>query len=68
MSHETLLLLPQLVLLAFVTFFVGVVVWAFRMPALEAEALSRLPLTSDDQPLVAAGGDDTLASGGDRHE
>ena len=68
MSHETVVLLPQLVLLAFVTFFVGVVVWAYRMPALEAEALSRLPLSMDDLPLAPASNDDTQAAGGDRHE
>lgn len=56
MVLENVGILQQAVLVMFFCIFVGVVVYAIRMPQSEAEAMRHLPLASDDNPSETRGG------------
>lgn len=55
MTIEHVNLLKETVLLLFLCIFVGVVTYAIRMPASEADALRHLPLAGDEHPLETRG-------------
>jgi cbb3-type cytochrome oxidase subunit 3 len=48
---EYVALIKQSVLVLFFTIFTGVLIYAWRMPKAEVEALSNIPLNSDERPL-----------------
>lgn len=56
MSEDTVYLLKEIVLVLFFCIFVGVVLYAIRMPQSEVDAMRHLPLASDDYPSETRGG------------
>ena len=73
MSAGLIALAGQGVLTVFFAFFTGVLVWAWRMPALQVEAMRHLPLGADDEPRApqptptCSTEPSTSSIGGERH-